>query len=506
MELNPFIWGLYKESARGRHVLERCAHFEDALFDAEFDDVYFGDLSNARAEPPKNKDDKGESDSRLLIDVSRSFISPLQFSKIEEATRAFKKMVRNGLNIEYFGEKNSHQMITGEDLLVFMQQISIGLYLGQPEFFLPYGFVGSFDQLCQIARRFEIDIPQSPNKKNLDGRLEYYANLNEAFYGFRIRNGLNSVEMCAFLYDFALEFLEERDDLPEPSKAWLVTGAAYGPDDFDSLESATETTRYHWQGNLQTQRGDIIIMYVASPHSRIHSIWRATSNGFSDPFFPFHTTIWIGHPIKVSPVTFREMKAHPLLAKNGYMRAHLQGPSGKPFTAEEYSAILELLEKNGQDISILPRLPHIRFINIDELQNERDVEVKLIEPLLVKLGYSTKDWDRQLSVRMGRGERVYPDYAFGAKKTRGEESARMVLEAKYTLSRERDLREAYFQMRAYALRLQAHQAVLASREGVWVFMPKDGNFTFDRREHFSWDELEHPDSLNQLQRLIGERF
>lgn|GEM_PF-6541460 len=60
-------------------------------------------------------------------------------------------------------------------------------------------------------------------------------------------------------------------------------------------------------------------------------------------------------------------------------------------------------------IKLLPKLENIEIQTI-EIKNERDVEIYLLEPLLEKLGYSQQDWKRQLKVRMGRREKIIPDY------------------------------------------------------------------------------------------------
>jgi len=329
--------------------------------------------------------------------------------------------------------------------------------------------------------------------------------LNKAFHEFRESYGLSTVEMCAFLYDFAPRFLVESNDaLPEPSKVWLITGGTGQNGDFEWLEENVEDKNAtdYWQGNLNTRRGDILLMYCVTPHSYIHSIWRAATDGFVDPFFHYHNTVWIEQPTKTVPVTFKEMKADPLLSQKGAIKAHLQGPSGKPFTLEEYDAVLAIMQRKGQDISQLPRPQAISFLPSAELSNERDVEVALVEPLLARLGYTEKDWLRQMPLRMGRGERIYPDYVFGAQTTRGEERADMVFEAKFTIGSERALREAYLQAVSYAYRLRARVVMLAAREGFWLFEQKRGSFSLEHFSLYDWDVLQHPDALFELEKAL----
>ena len=103
-----------------------------------------------------------------------------------------------------------------------------------------------------------------------------------------------------------------------------------------------------------------------------------------------------------------------------------------------------------------------------------------------------------MRLRMGRGERIYPDYVFGAKTARGEEQADMVLEAKFTISGEKALQETYLQAVSYAYRLRAKVVLLASREGLWLYGQKRGSFSLEHVSFYTWDKLQHPDTLFQL--------
>jgi len=276
--------------------------------------------------------------------------------------------------------------------------------------------------------------------------------------------------------------------------------------DFEFLEEATESTVAPcWGGNLEIRTGDILLMYVRSPQSCIHSIWRAIADGFADPFFHYHYAVSIGSMIKTKPVTFRELKNDPILSQKGLIRANLQGPSGSAFSVKEYNAVLSIMERKGQDISLLPTLEPLSYPDSTDINIERDVEIFLVEPLLEKLGYTKDDWIRQMSIKMGRGERNYPDYAFGANPKRGEESAKMVLEAKYRLSTHKELKEAFYQAKSYALRLQARLLVLCAREGVWIFKYKRNNFDLDDFVHRNWSELSHPDTLHETRLIIGKK-
>lgn len=150
-----------------------------------------------------------------------------------------------------------------------------------------------------------------------------------------------------------------------------------------------------------------------------------------------------------------------------------------------------MVETKGMDISVLPQIENNDFAGNQEIKNERDVERYLIEPLLEKLEYTEEDWVRQMTLRMGRGEKVYPDYCIGAIEKRGEEKAKMIIEAKYKII---NLHKDFSQARSYTLRLQVKKFILESLEGIWIFEPNsNGDYIFEKNHRFNWNELQNPD-------------
>ncbi|PJJ96090.1 hypothetical protein CO611_09240 [Lysobacteraceae bacterium NML03-0222] len=104
---------------------------------------------------------------------------------------------------------------------------------------------------------------------------------------------------------------------------------------------------------------------------------------------------------------------------------------------------------------------------------------------------------------MGRGERVYPDYALLAQTKRDEESARFIWEAKYRIANEASLREAFFQAKSYALRLASAGFALVAVEGVWVSLARE-QFAFDKLLHFSWATLAQTEGFSSLAKLCAK--
>ena len=171
---------------------------------------------------------------------------------------------------------------------------------------------------------------------------------------------------------------------------------------------------------------------------------------------------------------------------------------------KEYLELLSLMESKGQDIGNLPTIRTTSKFEVDDLKDERNVEEKVVEPFLSILKYKPTDWIRQMPVRMGRGVSYYPDYCFGANPKVGEQSAKMILETKFEIKTNKDLREAYYQAKSYAVRLQARRLVIASIDGLWIFMPEESIYNFEKYFHCSWLDLENPDILHQVSRMIGK--
>lgn len=315
-------------------------------------------------------------------------------------------------------------------------------------------------------------------------------------------------EFCAFLYDFAPKYISESmpilSELPKPTQVWMVGGNKSGYD-FEFLERDEIGRTDFWQGNEDTKRGDIIIMYCLTPRSYIHSIWRATSDGIADPFFHFYGSIFIGEGVKVTPVSLKDLKEDAYFSKHPLVRKNLQGLNGYPFTSDEYLHLQQMIIDKGGNIKGLPKLYSPIFSDNENLKNERDVEIILIEPFLQELGYSDKHWIRQLSVRMGRGERNFPDYAFLTQAEKNYEEASMLIEAKYWIKSNKELEETFKQVWSYGQRLTAKLLVIADKNAIWVY--ERTNDSFDRTKYTKkfWKELEQPHEFNNINKLIGRK-
>ena len=385
-----------------------------------------------------------------------------------------------------------------------ISEISWGLHLTFPEWFVPYCFPNRFHLFDAICSEFGIALPRLPGKSSPRELAAYYFSINQCLQEYRRQIDVTPAQFNAFLYGFACSYVDiaDAEELSEPERAWLLLGHPEG--DYEFLEGADEDSVSHWQGSDGIRPGDICIMWVRTPHSCTHSVWRAISRGYNDPFFWHYRTVWIGHRILVPRIKFKELSSNPVWAESPSIRAHFQGASGREIKPAEYEALLSMWEGKGGDVSTLPRLAKPTPLPVEGVASERDVELLLLEPLLLRLGYEETDWVRQYRVRMGRGERVRPDYAFGLQGVAGEETVQLLVEAKHRISTSKALQEAYVQTRSYAERLRAHTMVLCAVEGLWIYRRTSGSFSREKFEQCGWLQANEGKHLDDLLRSLGK--
>ena len=381
-------------------------------------------------------------------------------------------------------------------------ELSIALCFICPEFFFPYYFYPQFYLLTKIFNDFGIFLPPVPPKKDYDGRFAYYLELCQSVYQFRQVHRISGRNFPAFLYGFAPNFLENLtvQALPKPRKAWFVGGGINNNGDFQYLDQVTATSNTIWQGNSETQPGDIIVLYCLSPRSYVHSIWTALRPGATEPFRYFYNTIWMGNPNLVPPIHLDDIKKDPILSQMPLVKGNMQGINGRQIKKEQYERIVQILTQKGMDVSELPRLEDIEIGSV-VLTNERDVENHLLEPLLLQLGFANEDWVRQMRLRVGRGEKIIPDYVIFPSTQAG--SGSWVWEAKFSIQSHRQLQKDFEQGRSYAKLLGAEGVSLISKEGVWVSQKQD-DYHLNKAKHWSIVQLQQSDFLNELRDLAAK--
>ena len=510
MIFNSYVWGLYKESKAGKKAIEYYHNFsvEDGV------DMVIGFRRPAPFEI--NTDEYDENDAWAdHIGYYAGYFHKHRVAGSDDAYELYNILTTTGIPIEMeedeMDDEDDDPMPNhgGRDELGyvhgFIDVFSISLYLAHPDYYIPYLFRRNFYKVEQIANLFNISLPPLPGSRNSHEKVMYYWSLNQVFQEFRAVHGLSPSEMCAFLYDFSTGCIESSTDreLPEPSKVWLSVG---GDVDFEGLDKANDQSSPYWSGNKYAKKGDIQIIYCRGPRKYIHSIWRISSDAYVDPFYHYFNTVWMTKPVLLDqPISFHALKADSVWKHFGRLKANMQGLKADRVTVEQYHRLLDMIKATGQDISPFPKIEH-EDPEIPGVSNEREVELQLIEPLLKKLGYAEQDWQRQVPIRMGTGQCFYPDYAIGYNPKKNEETAKMLVEAKYDISGDHALQEAYFQAKSYATQLQAGTFMIASRNGIWVFSSKGNSFNIDKCVQKTWKDLKNKDEIFELSVAVGRKI
>ena len=495
MQFNRFIFDNYLTTTEGKEALSFFSDFEKIIKNKK-KASYFEFLQHIAILPTSKKESDDEITRYSTIFLDFDFEQSRSDDEKIFATYGIEGVIDNKKKF-IDDEIESVSDSTERDFMTYIRLYSLFFYFSFPKLFFPYYFEAQFPKLENICKEFDITLPPLPPKRDYKKHLFYYFEICKAFYDFRLQFNLTPEEFCIFLYYFAphcTEPISFAESLPEPSKVYIC-GASIG--DSEWLKSANENTIERWAGNTNMLPGDIMLLYEQKPISAIQSVWRCISVGFTDPFEYFSDRVWISKMIRIIPITFDDLKKDSVWKEKGLIKAHMQGCSGTPCTKDEYDSFLKMLKKKKFDISVLPKLQFTGLPNNVELFIEKDVEEKLLEPLLRKLGYTDKNWVRQLPVRMGRGERNYPDYALFPKGKKGEETAKFLWEAKFTIPNKKQLYEAFIQAKSYAMRLQSDGFGLVSKEGIWISFSND-SFLFEKIKSYSWEDLENPDVFSEV--------
>jgi len=388
VQFNRFIFDNYLATDEGKKALAFFSDFENVVKNKK-KSAYFDFLNHIGILPvaKKDSDDELKHYSMLFTDFNFS-------ESYKEDEEIFQKSGIDGVidNEKKFivEEIEFNNNYTERDYMTFVRGFSLIFYFSFPKFFFPYYFDMQFPKLENICKEFDIILPPLPPKRDYKKRLFYYFEICKAFYDFRQQHKLSPEEFCVFLYYFAphcAEPISFADDLPEPSKVYIC-GAS--KEDSEWLKTADSKTITRWAGNTNMLPGDIMLLYEVKPVAAIQSVWRCITVGANDPFEYFIDRVWVSKMIRTPPATLDDLRADFVWKEKGLVKASMQGCAGTPCTKDEYDAFLKMLEAKGFDTSHLPKIAYTGLPNDVELNVERDVEEKLLEPLLKKLGYTEK--------------------------------------------------------------------------------------------------------------------
>jgi hypothetical protein len=513
--MNKNIWNLYKNSERGKASIALFTFDSNkAHIDIKAKEIfrkYYEYLGGIETE------DYFINKCFLIID---NIDADKLFAKENENTTDYFIRLIDNLEICFVEEnsegelikvENEHPLIFQKDYKTFcaiLSEMSLVLYFYEDLFFFPILFREQFDVFMKILDVLDIPMPELPAKTDKRGRLLLYNNLNANIIQFAKENNLTPEETCACIYDFAFMLLEENNnetEIPEPTNIWLTGG---NKEDYKIfLKNPVEVAKSVWTCNENTKRGDIIVMYVLAPHSCIQSIWRADIDGVYTPFNYYNSRTRVTNGIVVPHITLNDLKADPYFSKLPITRKNFQGVNGVQFSANDYNELQRLLKDKGFDVSVLPQLynPNLEFV--EQLKNEKDVEEKLLIPLLNKLGYSETDWTRQLSQKAGRKEKAIPDFVFLPKGEIHFQNAPMIIEAKFDMSSNIERTKSYNQALSYARLMKSSVFGSCDKDRLIVYKEKNGYFDrFKPVFEKHWQSINDVEIFRQLKLLIGKEM
>jgi hypothetical protein len=412
---------------------------------------------------------------------------------LDEAAEIYQEMIDSGFVID---EDVIIKPENHAELVELIPLLSIELNAWCEDIFFPYLYINRFYDLKKCADYFEIDIPEVPKKSDHRGRCVYYWELCLTLDAFRQENKLSMPELCALLYDYVPNLIEKEDkgEIPPPAQAWFIGGLITG--------YGTHWTNGFWQSSTETKKGDILIHYETSPVSALTCMWTAQVDGVLDPFFKYYSHTFIGDKVDLPKITLKELQQDEYFSRHALVRKKFQGVNGWPVTSRDYSELVRMIKAKGFDTDKLPVLyaPSIST-NLD-LEVERDVEIKLIEPLLNSLGFAENEhYVRQPPIHAGRGHRVFPDYALHYCDKPDEETASVLIEEKYHMKNNQEIETAFLQARSYAMLLDSSVIVLCDKHSLLIYEKKQ-SFDRDRYTKIYWGELENPDKYNYLKNIL----
>lgn len=408
--------------------------------------------------------------------------------------------------------QTSYKAFLGSNALLSMM-----LYVYMPSFFVPNLFTMQFICLKRIADKYEIELPEVPNRFDYEARWVYYLDICLLFNSFALENSIKgNSELCAFLYDYELPIVREeleqemsKDVSENPGQAWILSGSYRGRE--EDLEST------FWQASELTERGDICLFYEKSPVKALTSVWIALQNGVTDPFFSYYSNTYIGHKISIPieyAIRFEDFKASRYFQsrdkRGNFVAKNFQGVGGWPVTSDDYKEICRLLDEKGFDTSVLPKLYEPEKVCDTLISSENDVSEKLLIPLLEQMGWRSEiDFRREVEFNAGRGKTGHssdkrPDFCMHVLEREGDIVAKVVVEVKKCMKNNREIHDAFVQGRSYAKWGAAQVLVLCDMYQIRVYQ-RDKNHNFDERKFikYNWTDMERTDKYTQMKNLLS---
>lgn len=525
-KISKTIWTRYKESAEGKEVLALFEKIQSPESTSEeileiakrFDPQYFNNTSkkemtqliesldfflNVLDDIMSHEEIKIESGEDLV----NFYLDYLEFFAVDKESKPLEEIPQ----LYYKG-------ILSNNILM-----SIALYAYLPSFFLPNFFVMQFAYLKKFAEKYEIDLPEIPNRSDYRERCLYYLDVCFAVINFAVENGIeDTAEICTFIYgcelpiikdEFEAEFDKPMPKIPE--QAWILVG--------NYSEGEKEMKHGFWQANELTSKGDIMLFYEKSPVKKLNSVWIALEDGVKDPFFHYYSHTYIGNKIEIpadKALTFEDFKNSEYFkvenrgTKGNYVSKNFQDVSGWAVTSNDYAEIKRMLEAKGFDTSVLPSLYEPKVTSGVNIELESDVSNQLLVPLLEQMGWEKgSDFEPEVEFPAGRGTTGHqmekrPDFCLHLSGGDRDKEAQVVIEVKLNMKNNQEIKENYDQGVSYAKWGNARVLVICDKNQIRVYERNKKNqfVPFDTpTARFRWEEMQVLEKYNELKHLLSNK-
>lgn len=517
-KISKTTWNRYRDdSAEGKEVIALFEKMKSPESSAEeileitkrFDPQYFNNMSKKEFVQMTERlnffmDALGDmlSQNEIKIenaeDIVNLYLDYLEYFAVDEENKPLEEITQS----YYKGILSNN---------IFM---SIALYSYFPGLFIPNFFVMQFAYLKKFADKYEIDLPKIPNRSDYRERCLYYLEVNFALVNFAIENGIEDpAEICAFIYGCELPVIRDEYEaefdkpMPKvPEQAWILVGN-YG-------EGEKGMKHGFWQANELTCKGDIMLFYEKSPVKKLNSVWIALEDGVKDPFFHYYSHTYIGNKIEIpadKALTFEDFKNSEYFkirnSKGNFVSKNFQDVSGWTVTSEDYAEIKRMLEAKGFDTSVLPSLYEPKRLAGVEITNEKDVEDKLLKPLLEEMGWKrNEDYYQQVEFPSGRGTTKRPDFCLHLTKTDKDIEAQVVIEVKKDMKNNEEIEANFYQGQSYAKWGGVRVLVLCDKKQIRVYeRNKKNKFDINHFVRFRWEDMQKLEKFNELKQLLSNK-
>jgi len=444
------------------------------------------------------------------------------YSEIEKLNREGAYIDYKSLSCIFFCE-NDDMGFDDIPQNIFKSELSTNLPLSMvlsryfPEYYIPNFFPFQFIYLKKIAEKYDIDLPDMPNRSDYKGRWNYYDEMCKLLNEFAIENDIQSLsELCAFLYGYEMSVIkEEMNDehnkpIPDvPEQAWILVG------NFGEAEKTMKEG--FWQSSPFTSKGDILVFYEKSPVKKLNSVWMALEDGFEDPFGPYYSYSYIGNKIEIPDemaISYADFKNSSYFAnrdkKGNFVSKNFQDVSGWQVTFDDYAEIKRILKNKGYDISRLPSLYEPIKVGDVKIEHEKDVSEQLLIPLLEQMGWKKEiDFKAEVEFNAGRGKTGFasekrPDFLLHIVQTKDDIEAKVAIEVKRHMKNQKEIHANFVQGRSYAKWGAVNVLVLCDMKRILVYQRNKKN-RFDENDfiEFSWKDTENPDKFVELKKLLS---